>query len=353
LYLARQALNPAAWFKSRSLNPLDWGFAAIPFATSPVAGSGFDGGEVGDAVNALIPFSDDYLIFGCASSLFVLEGDPNFGGRISLVAPRTGILGARAWVFDAAGSLYFLGSSGLFFMARGTFSPKNISDTKLDELLGRVNPSTLDIEMAFDEVDQIVHIFLRPSDGSTIGEHVIFEVRSGAFWTDKYPLVVGPTSTTVASGDPDPENRRVWLGGTDGYVRRFDSTTVDDDGSAGAEAMECIVRYPALEAPGGMKQIMLNELHAFGADGNDPVTWNLYAGFSPEEVNRQATPTRTGTWFVDGQPDGFQTPQRVRMRGGAIQYEITQNTLGDDFVFERFVLMVDMQTGGPRRRRAV
>lgn len=353
IYLARQPLNPALWYKSRSLNPLDWGFAAIPFATSPVAGAGFDGGEVGDAINALIPFSDDYLIFGCASSLYALEGDPNFGGRISLVAPRTGVLGARSWVFDAQGNLYFLGSSGMFFMSRGSFDPQNISDTKIDELLGRINPTTLEIEMAFDEVDQVVHAFLRPSDGSTVGEHVIYEVRSQAFWTDKYPLAVGPTASTVPSGDPDPQNRRVWVGGTDGYVRRFDDSTVDDDGTNGAESIECIVRFPPIEAEGGQREIIVNELQAFGATGNDPVTWNLYAAQSPAEVSELATPNRTGTWFDDGQPDGFQTPQRVRLRGGSIQYEITQNALGDDFVFERLIIVVDMETGGRRRRRRV
>jgi len=351
VYLARQPLNPSAWYKSRSLNPLDWGFANDPLATAPVAGAGFDGGEVGDAINALIPFSDDYLIFGCASSLYVLEGDPNFGGAVTIISPKTGILGARAFVFDEYGTLYFVGSSGLFKMPRGSFTPEPLSHGKIDELVGRLNPETLEIEMGYDEVDQVVHCFLRPADGTTVGEHVIYEVRADAFRTDKYPLVVGPTAVTTPSGSSDPEDRRVWLGGSDGYIRRFDSDTVNDDGSAGAEAMECVVRFPAIEAEGGVRQIMLNELMAFGATGNDPVTWNIYAGFSPEEVNQQTTPARTGTWFDDGQPDGFQTPQRVRARGGAIQYEITQNALDDTFSFERFIMFMDMETGGIQRRR--
>ena len=352
-YIARQKLNPAIWYKSRTLNPLDFGFAAIPFATSPVAGAGFDGGEVGDAINALIPFSDDFLLFGCASSLYVLEGDPNAGGKISVIAPRTGVLGARAWTFDTSGGLYFIGSSGLFFMARGSFSPDNISDTKIDALLGRLNPSTVDIELEFDEVDQVVHIFLTPSDGVTQGAHVAYEVRGTAPWTDKYPIVAGPTSATVPSGDPNPENRRPWLGGLDGVIRRFDSDTVDDYGVAGPEAVECIVRFPVIETQDGQKQIMMNELQAFGSAGNDPVTWNIYAGESPEEVNLEATPTRTGTWFDDGQPDGFQTPVRLHVRGGALQLEIRQNTLGDTFGFERIIMVIDASTGGRRRRRRI
>ena len=60
---------------SRQANIFDWLYSQAD-AQTPVAGSNADAGELGDTVKALIPYKDDYLIFGCSQTMWLLRGDP-------------------------------------------------------------------------------------------------------------------------------------------------------------------------------------------------------------------------------------------------------------------------------------
>ena len=96
LYRGRNVLSgnsnyPHQWYMSKVADPFDWVYSSTDPLTA-VAGNSADAGEIGDIVRALIPYKDDYLIFGCASTIWVLTGDPAAGGEIDEVDLTVGML---------------------------------------------------------------------------------------------------------------------------------------------------------------------------------------------------------------------------------------------------------------------
>ncbi len=101
LYRGRVVLSgnpnyPHQWYMSRQADIWDYAYLASD-AQSPVAGNNTDAGEVGDIVTALVPYKDDYLIFGCSSTLWVMRGDPAAGGSLDEVDLTVGMFGANSW----------------------------------------------------------------------------------------------------------------------------------------------------------------------------------------------------------------------------------------------------------------
>ena len=70
--------HPNQWYMTRQ-NVL-WDFAYLAGdAGTPVKGQAADAGELGDIVRCLIPYKDDILIFGGATSIHFMAGDPAYG----------------------------------------------------------------------------------------------------------------------------------------------------------------------------------------------------------------------------------------------------------------------------------
>ena len=127
--LSGNPVDPHQWYMSRQLNPFDFAYVAND-AQTPVAGTNADAGKVGDIVRALIPFHDDFMIFGCASSMHYLQGDPAAGGELHSIDDFSGIFGARSWCFDKIGDLYLFGDDGISRIKRGSIFVENFSELK-------------------------------------------------------------------------------------------------------------------------------------------------------------------------------------------------------------------------------
>ena len=156
---------PHLWYMARQGNPLDWEyFPEDP--TDPgraVSGQSSDAGIIGDAVTALIPFKDDYLIFGCNHSIWMLKGDPATDGRIDAVSYTVGVLGAKSWCQGPKGEVYFMSPDGLYVMVPGSYAaPKPLSPKKLPRRLKRINPETHECLLLWNDEEQGVHIYLTP-----------------------------------------------------------------------------------------------------------------------------------------------------------------------------------------------
>jgi hypothetical protein len=170
--LARQPDNLSIWYMSRMGNPLDYDIGQIPIATASVAGTANEIGVPADALTALIPVGDDYMLFGCRSSIWAMQGDPSYGGALFPVTRMTGVLGPKSWCFDHHGILYFLGARGLYRMA-GIDLPQSISDDRLVDTLSRIDVNTRTIHLAYDPHRREVNIFITPkqrmlTDGTLI-----------------------------------------------------------------------------------------------------------------------------------------------------------------------------------------
>lgn len=334
LFLARSPENKSLWYCSRMKAPNDWDFGSTSvLSTKAYSGNITASDVVGappDPITALIPYADDYLIIGCEGSIHVIEGDPGAGGSVQLVSNKTGILGPRAWCFDEQGSMYFLGSGGLYVMARASRDFQPIGHRRLVQYLDRVDLSTTLVQMVYEPFKSCVHIFLTPRDGLSAGVHVVYQPPMDAFWLDEYPVGHGPFAVCDLGGDTD-EDRRFLMGGKDGYVRRPSDLASNDDG----REITSYVRFPVFDMADGTIEPMATSIQGVLARGSGPVNWYYLVGDSPEDVNAAATSAArvSGTFTA-----GDYTPQGLRESGPAHQVVIEGNG-SSAWALQRIVLM--------------
>jgi hypothetical protein len=163
IVLAGADESPHLWYMSRSGDPYDWD-ADTPdtddyerpfYAAAEVAGI------VGEPVSALIPHTDDFLVFGCLSSLWVLRGDPAYGGQLDNLSREIGVLMDSAWCRGPSGEVYFLGRDGLYVMPPGAnTAPASLGRERLPQEMRDINTAQYSVFLAYDMETRGVHIYV-------------------------------------------------------------------------------------------------------------------------------------------------------------------------------------------------
>lgn len=309
LVLARGSTNPTMWYMTRVGAPTDFNYNSSPLSTAAYAGSIGDAGQPGDTITALIPFSDDYLFFGCASSIAMLEGDPGYQGSVQTITTKTGILGPRAWCVDHKGNFFFMGMGGLYTMPRGARDFVNVSGRRLVNFLDRINLSTTLVHMAFDAFRRYVHVWFTATNGVDNNNHCVYDPETDAFWIDQHPLEFGPWAACDSTGGSYVDMG--WLiGGNDGYVRRPYDLSFDDD----TQDIDSWVEIGPFFMDSGDITSVVTEIQAEIGSGSGNITWYWFTGDSAELVAAQdfGEEVASGTFSADRN-----TPVRIRKRGGA------------------------------------
>jgi len=289
--LAGNPNYPHQWYMSRQADIWDWAYLAND-AQTPVAGNNTDAGEVGDIIRCLIPYKDDYLIFGCASTIWVLRGDPAVGGSLDEVDLTVGIFGANSWCFDGDGNLYFWGNNGIYVMPAGFGAVKCLTENTLPNIINDedVNPSTHRITMGYDRKRRgILTCITKLSDGTN--SNYWYDLRTGGFFPESYPAVCGAYSIFhYAANDKDYAD--LLVGCKDGYIRKFLDTAKGDDDGVGADTpinSYCALPIQPLAQDGDHegKLISLTITNAGGAAGGteldtDSLDYKLYSADDAE-----------------------------------------------------------------------
>lgn len=280
------------WFMSRIGDPTDWEYAPPdppgPAPDDPVSSQTGPQGVIGDVVTAFVPFNDDIAFFGCSHSIYMLQGDPQDNGQISLVTDAIGFAFGRAWCKGPDGTVYFFSNRcGIFSLVPGG-QPKRLSQN-IEQLVQDVNTGLVRVTMMWDDRFQCVHVWLTPFDGSDT-DHLVFEVRTNAWFQEQYddPLH-NPLCACQFDGNT-PEDRVVLIGSFDGVVRFLDPTADTDDGTT----IFSTVVFPPILAP-GLDDMILTEWQAVLGSDSGPVTWGILAGTTAEQALSQS-PQETGTW---------------------------------------------------------
>ena len=264
----------AIWYKGRVLNPNDWDYGYDPADPSrAVGGTSTTTGGIPDPLLALMPHSDDYLIFGCQRSLWLLTGDPAYGGQITNLSREIGVLGPDAWCNLPDGSMVILSSDGVYKIAAGGASyPTPISRSLLPAELLDVDWVNNTVSMCFDVRDRGIHLFVTPV-GGTAGTHYFIDLTTGSFWPVTLPNAMQPAAMVrYSSGSTIPP--KVILGCHDGYLRNYSANAITDDGTAFSSV---VVYGPfSIGGPGYVGEI----LQIFGtldSNGQD-VAWGIFPG---------------------------------------------------------------------------
>jgi len=289
LVLAGNSQYPHQWYMSRQANPWDFAYTAND-PQSAVSGADADAGKIGDVITSLIPVKDDYLIFGCTNSIWLLSGDPMDGGSLDVLSKVTGIFGPQSWCLDNQGTLYFWGIGGVYKMTVPG-QPENISKVTLPNLTTdeAINPSTHRITMAYDNIRHGILICIT-TIATGANSNYWFDLVTNGFFPESYPVTCSVYSA-FNYDSTDITYRKLIVGCSDGYLRHFDSTKKNDDDGSTDVLIDSYVAYgpikltPDSRKTGTIKSLFIRPIG--GATGgsltnSDGISYRLYAAQDPD-----------------------------------------------------------------------
>lgn len=275
--LAGDRAHPHQWYMARQNNPYDWTYGTLD-AQSAVAGSAADAGEIGDILTALVPYKDDYLLFGGTHSIWRMNGDPAAGGRLAEVSLITGIFGARSWSFDDEENFYFTGNGGIFVLPPQVgMTPKDLTEELLPDFWSDwgLDSSLHTVHMAYDKFNHgILLNRTLLSDGTN--DNYWIDSRTKGFFPESYPADSGIYSLYNYDA-VDPDFQTLILGTKGGYLKQFDATTKNDDTGASTTPIDSSVVFgPILIGAGVDNKSKINlATYALSTD-SDGVTSSIF-----------------------------------------------------------------------------
>lgn len=313
LFLAGENLT---WFCSRQSDVNDWDFGADFEDTGrAVAGIVSEAGKIGDKVTALIPIKDRALVFACKNSLWVLYGDPT-SGKVENISNEYGIISKDAWAVSADGLMTFLTNEGVYIWQAGSQSaPARFSESKMPDKLRNVSIERNIISMAYDPSEKGFHLFVTPQEGK--GMHYWLDSENKAIW----PVTFGnnglqPVTAMRTEGSGLSE---VLFGCKDGFIRKFDEESLNDDG----EEIASRVLIGPIAVGSDFRDAMLTEIHGVMADlpHDCRVIWRIFSDDSAEGVADKAT-VGAGVKAGGAWKNGRNKTARPRVRGSWLTIEI-------------------------------
>jgi hypothetical protein len=218
------------WYMSAVADPFDWEFEPdVVVETQAVSGASSQVGEVPDLVNALVPWSDDLLIFGCDSSIWRLTGDPMTSGELHRLSDITGMAFGESWAKDPEQRIYFVGSRGGFYVMSPDGGVQALSEGKIHRRAQDIDLARYSPRVVWNDLDGGVHFFFVSSDDQDAPIHYFWERATAAWWPDQFHGAERQVRGVFLSDGDGPHDRALLLGAADGRVRRWSPYAVDDD----------------------------------------------------------------------------------------------------------------------------
>ena len=294
LVYAHTDAQPNVWYMSRQGDPNDWDYSkddsgAAIFAQSAVAG------QLADPITALIAHGDECLIVGSYNSLWIIRGDPGYGGSMDQLSRKIGIIGPQAWCRTPDDMCVFLSHDGLFVVPAGCAGfPTSLSREKIPNELLCLSSERASVSLEYDSLFRGINIMVTRLDGSE-GEHWFFDWETKSFWRVKLQKDHEPFSQY---------ERNAWAscpitlqGGRDGYIRHFDRDEEVDDGDNEISSY-CYLGPFHLDRR-GFTEGMLSELQATLGTGSGSVAWSIHVGDGGQQAF-EAAAQESGEWKSGG-----------------------------------------------------
>lgn len=159
--------NPQTWIMSRVLDTADWDVSKKDPAAA-VSGSSSTAGQVGEAITALIPYGDDLMLFGADHSLWLLSGDPAYGGIITPINRGVGVFGPNSWALDPDRNLYFVGTGGFYRLQRAGYQIQSLSNQVLDDYFNALVRGTHLVRCEWDREKHGCWIFVTAKPANAV-----------------------------------------------------------------------------------------------------------------------------------------------------------------------------------------
>lgn len=349
------------WYQTRQGNP--WNFLyGINDAQSAVAGGDADAGEIGDVVTAVIPYKDDFCIYGAAGSIWYLVGNAAEGGVILELSLTAGMLASKAWCWDNGDNLYILATTGLLKIPRGFGLPDNLTKQSYPNFIKDLayNDSTDRLTMGYDRIRHGICICKTTlSDGTN--KNWWFDLKvgggkeptaiQGGLFPETYPEECGVCSIFYYESN-NPTYRELLFGCYDGYIRYFNDAAKDDNIGANVvtdiEAVNSYVCFGPLllgrENSEGKLTSLTGILAGGGIGGSqsdsDDVDYKIFTGLSAEKVLEKlvagTSPNVAGIIAAPGRIRG--SVKRQTVRGAFVGIRIGNDDVGETWALERLLV---------------
>jgi hypothetical protein len=308
--------EPNNWYMTRVGDPFDFNYSVAPVGAEQAANRSLD-----DKINAMVPFADDVLVFGCDHSIIQLSGDPMYGGQYDTLSDTIGMAWGRPWCKAPHGAAFFFGSRGGVYTLAPNSRPQDITSRAIRERMAKIDLSAHIIRMVWNDREVGFHVLISPIDPTSATEHFYFDLRTESWWIDKFEARWGsdPASTggnfeeniyphnavAIHTFDGDAVGDRVMLlGGRDGRIYKWDVTAQSDYLGTVPFPIKSNVYYGPLNFRNSGK-VSLSALNGTlsgtrTGEPNPRVDYDVLVGNTAEEIVNSADESKirrfSGTW---------------------------------------------------------
>jgi len=345
------------WYASRQGNPWDFNYIADD-PQSPISGEDADAGKVGDPLIALIPYSKDYFVFGCANSLWYAVGNPAANGVLLCLDDTGGILDSQAWCVDKEDNLYILATTGLLKIPANFGPSQNLLEISYPNFIK---------DLDFDgSLHRIILGFDKLRNGVKIVKTTLTTGVNSCWWHDlnkKYDsrgkLLVGglfPETYPEECGiyclfdyaATDAAYSGLIHGCKDGYARIEDDDAKDDNIGVTTEAIDSYTTLGPMPLGQENREGVVTSFVGIttggksggSEDDSSPITYNAWTGLSADEVTEKlianTAPQIAGTIAAPGRNRG--TRQRRMMRGVYAGFRIGNSNAAQTWGLEKLII---------------
>ena len=223
--------KPGVWRMSRVGDFEDWDeFPVTADSAAAVSSQTGRAGTCPDAINTIVPYSDDLLWFGCDNSIWQLSGDPGSQHVFDNISDEIGMAYGKPWCRDDRGRLWFFGSKGGLYTLQSGGGLEDVGNESVRQRLRSINLSQYYVRLAYNYNEDGIHVFLCPYENPQITvDHFFYCKRTASWHIDRFgntEYALQPTAVQVVDGDA-PDDRAIHLGCEDGRIRRWGK---DSDG---------------------------------------------------------------------------------------------------------------------------
>ena len=325
--------NPHQWYMARQSNPWDYIFGEDDTQTA-IAGNNADASEVGDIVVDAYPYKDAYLVFGCASTLYYIVGNPAMGGAMLELDLTAGLLGPGAWCWDSNENLYLMSTRGLLKIPTGFGPPQKLFEESYPDFIK---------DLAFDRTLHRCRLAHDPQrSGITIHKTVVadgtnqnwfYSLLTGALFPEIYPEECAVFSTLDFRAD-DPSDDAILYGTYDGYARKFLDTAKSDDIGDTDEAIDSYfaIGPVPLSSDDRVDGLIKNIRATFGVNSDD-VAVSVYTDRIAETVFTNAV-AGSNAKFSRDLTSANGSMNRSKARGRYAIIVLRNSTVAETWEFE-------------------
>jgi len=338
IFFSGGADGPHNWHASRSGDPLDWDVSAND-PLRAISGQGNDAGSLGTPVRALAPHADQCMLIGCVNSLWIMRGDPAFGGSIENLSYEVGIIDKQAWAKTPSNETVFLSNDGVYVCPRGcgANSVQSFSREVIPEQLLNT-PGSTRVFMGYDMRYKGVVLWTVTSGGQssgTAGWFISWGENKG-FWpmtmghTDHEPLSMCTYMPTGGSASGSHGN--VFFGMSYGKVGHFSADVAQDD----ATDITSNCTFGPIDLGGGRNSGKICEIEGITDESSGDVDWELLVGNTYEQCVND-TARFTGSWNKAGR----NRTSRPRERGSVVAVKAKSGATNEEWALENISIGVE------------